>query len=117
MPTSQTLTDLGGKKISDLIGDDVKISSAGEVTGTLKHVDSWKEFSGTVSEQSGYYFPVKLDDKYSGKKVTVKGKKQKTAQDLEWVLRVENADSTYTFTAESKEILKLSFKNATFSGQ
>lgn len=118
MPTDQSLTELGNKSVSDLIGDDIKISKDGAVTGTLKKVEGWTEFDSKNSElQSGHYFPIKLDDKYAGKKITVKGKRQKTAQDLEWVLRVESTSSKFTFTAEGEEapFLTLTFEGATLS--
>lgn len=113
---SQTLDDLGGKQISELIGDDIKIDATGAVTGTIKKITSWQDFSSIPSEQNGYYFPVILDDKYKDKEITCKGEKTKKARETEWVLLVKNQDSKFTFsTTEDGDILTLTFKGATLS--
>lgn len=108
------------KKVSELIGTDVAISYkgiSGTVTGTLKKVDSWEEFT---SGAHGYFFPVKLGEEFKGKPITCTGKHEKTATDLEWVLRVTedgNDPTSFTFKCEDKEILKLDFSKATFEGK
>lgn len=104
-----------GKKVSDLIGDDISISwdgVSGTVKGTLNSVTEWKQFSNSEKEQSGHYFPISLDSKYSGKDVKVTGSKVKTAQDTEWVLRVDDCKQ-FTFECDGKTILKLDFNDAT----
>lgn len=110
----QTLGDLG-KSVKDLISPDTAIDFTGAVTGTLNYVQNWTEFNSDPAEQNGNYFPVHIDDRYSGKAITCKGEKTKTANDLDWVLFVKGKDSKFTFECEGKTILTLTFKNATFA--
>lgn len=109
----RSLTSPSGKTGSDLISEDTKIDEQGAVTGTLKYVSEWKEFSDDPEEQKGYFFPVVLDSKYEGKEITLTGTKTKKATDLEWALLLKNGkESTFTFsTDEDGEILKLTFKD------
>lgn len=120
MPTDQSLSTLGNKSISELIGDDVRIDPSGAVTGEIKYVSSWPEFdTGHVENQKGFFFPIKLDESHSGKKITVKGKQTKTVEDLEWILRFEDTSATFTFTEESQDapFLTLSFTGASLTGK
>lgn len=110
----QTLTGLG-KTAADLISPDTSIDFLGNVTGTLKYVKDWTEFSTEPSEQSGNYFPVHIDDAYKGKEITCKGEKTTTANDLDWVLLVKGKDATFTFECEGKVILTLKFAGATLA--
>lgn len=83
------------------------------MTGTLHYVEGFKEFS--ARQANGYYFPIKLGEKYSGKEITCKGKSTKKATDLDWLLYVVDNKSTFTFsTVEDGTILTLSFENAVF---
>lgn len=90
------------------------IGADGAVTGTLKYVEGWTAFNESdISEQSGHFFPLKLDEKYSGKQITCTGTKTKTSQDLEWVLRVADSSSKFTFsTDEDGTFLTLDFSGA-----
>lgn len=111
---------MNGKSVSDLIGDDVKVSKDGAVTGTLKHVSNWTWFNPTEpDEQEGNYLPFKLGDDYIGKNVTVQreGGKTKTAQETEWIVRVPDNNTVYTVKADEVSDLKLTFKNATLQNQ
>lgn len=110
----QSLKGLG-KTVSELVSDDTAISSSGAVTGTLKYVQGWAAFSTEPSEQSGHFFPVHIADKYQGKKITCKGEKTKTAEDLDWVLLVKSTDSKFTFECEEQTILTLTFTGATLA--
>lgn len=90
------------------------IDSSGAVTGTLNYITGWEQFSNIEDEQSGNYFPLKLDEKYSGKEITCVGTTTKKANDLEWVLLVKNNESTFKFSTNADEnFLTLTFKNAT----
>lgn len=101
------------KKVSDFISEDTAIDADGKVTGTLHYVENFTEFGG--KQTNGYYFPVKLDEKYASKEITCKGKSTKKATDLSWLLFVVDNQSTFTFsTVEDGTILTLSFENATF---
>lgn len=103
-----------GKKVSDLIENDVAISwngVDGTVNGTLKKVENWSEFSSAEKEQSGHFFPLSLDAQYASKPITVIGSNTKTATDTEWVLRVDDCKK-FTFQCEGKTILTLDFSKA-----
>lgn len=109
---SKAYSTLGEKKVSDLITPDTFVDRHGGVYGTLKYVSGWTQFNQSdANEQSGNYFPIDLGDKYKGQEITCEGKNKKTAEDTEWVLRVENNDSTFKFSTGDKEILNLNFKN------
>ena len=91
----QSLKSPSGKMGSDLVSEDTMISKDGSVIGTLKYVSQWKEFSNSKEEQSGYYFPVILDEKYKGKEITCTGTKVTKAVDLECsrIIRNQNLHS------------------------
>ena len=112
---SATPGGIEGKKVSDLIGDDIDIrwdGVVGVVHGTLNNVTEWTQFSGDESEQSGHFFPVSLNSRYSGKDISVTGSKKKTVSDTEWVLRVDDCKE-FTFECDGETILKLDFNLAT----
>ena len=69
-------------------------------------------------ENSGNYFPFKLDDAYSGKPITVKrtsgSKSEKTVSDTEWILRLtDGKQTTYQILSGDSVIAELNFENAT----
>lgn len=105
------------KKASDIMSEDVAIGFDGAVTGTLKYVPLWKEFSSNEAQQKGHYIAVRLKAPYNAKPVTVTGKNSKTETDEDWVLIVENNDSTFKFESEGKELFTLTFKDAVFEGR
>lgn len=105
--------DAGGKKVSELISADTKIDPSGKVTGTI-HKVTMDSFGG----KEGYYFPVTLDSKYQGQKITVTGVNgPKTAADLDWLIEIANAQTKVTFATDtSKVFLTLTFESVTFDG-
>ncbi len=115
MPTE--LSDGLGKSIGDLIEGDVKIGKSGAVTGTLKAVTGYTGFSGTASEQSGHYLPLKLNAKYGGQSISVQrnGKAAKVSTDLEWILRVPSNSTTFEIKANDSPVITLNFTNATLA--
>lgn len=92
------------------------IAKDGSVIGTLKYVASWPEFNKSdIEEQSGNYFPLTLDKKYGGQDITVKknGNAGKTVSETEWVLRVPDKETKFTFaTNENDVFLTLNFNGA-----
>ena len=57
-------TECFGKYVRDLQEDNISASGEGFnvlMTGTLKYVKDWKQFSSVVSEQSGHYLAIKID--------------------------------------------------------
>lgn len=120
IPTQSQTLSLGSKKVSELIGSDVRVLSDGSVVGTLKYVPNYREFNETnVGEQSGNYFPLTLDAKYRNKPITVEKEDgtSKTATDTEWILRVKDKGSMFTFKDDQTEIVKLNFAKATLEGE
>lgn len=100
------------KKVSDLIDADVQISADGKVTGTVKKVENFTDFS--KEETEGYYFPLTLGEKFSGKEITCKGMEvpETKSHDLDWILKLSNGkESKFTFSAEDAPTLELTFKD------
>lgn len=96
---------MGTMTYNDLVGDDFTLTAAGKtvkVTGKIKNVKSWPEFSNTAEEQAGHYLPLVLPAKYLNQKVTVGGlKKTKTVTlkgDTILIVRMEGIQSADTFT-------------------
>lgn len=118
-PQSQSLNDYGvgeTKTVSDLIGENVTIQwtgTNGKVMGDIKKIDDpWTDFS--LSDNTGHFFPVELDEQYEGERITAIGARQKTVTDRKWVLRVENAKSNkFTFKKGSDTLFVLDFSEAT----
>ena len=111
-PQSQTLL---GKRVSSLVGNDLKVLKDGTVTGTLKKVTGYTDFSSNPEEQSGYYFPFKLTK--TGKKMSLKkngvaaeGKENMTF-DPEIILRVSKED-TWKIEVDESEVITFNFEKA-----
>lgn len=107
-------------KTKDLMDDDVQIAwvseTEGAVYGTLKYISDFEAFSSNKTEQSGNYFALMLDEALKDKEITTKknGAVSKTGiKDLEWILRIENIDTTFTFEADGEKLFTLDFKSAT----
>lgn len=71
-------------------------------------------------ENSGNYFPFTADNSYKGKPITVKrtsgGTSEKTATDLNWVLRLtDGTDTTYEISSEGNIIAVLDWLGATLA--
>lgn len=114
----QTLKDLGGRLVSELISADTRISAGGAVTGTLKYITGVTAFGDEATE--GNFFPLVLNDKYKNKTKTVKrdGAARNTSTDQEWVMYVPAKETKFTFeTDEDGEFLSLSFESATLEGR
>ena len=60
MAQDATPFENGEKKVSDLMEPGAIISDNGDVTATLKQVDSWTEYSAS-GPNSGYFFPTQID--------------------------------------------------------
>lgn len=121
VPAQDQSLGLGGKQAKDLVSADTAILADGSVTGTLYHVSDFEAFNpGNLVEQSGNYFPMHLDDeKYGGKAITVKrgdAGSGKTANELDWILRVPSKETTFTFSEGGKDFLTLNFTKANLQG-
>lgn len=111
-PADQSLL---GKKVSDLVGDDLAVRADGTVTGTFHYVTDFTEFSSTVEEQQGYYFPFHLT--VTGEKMTFRKNgevsKENLAFDPDILFRVE-ADTTFEVLVDNQSIVTFQFHAATF---
>ena len=114
-PQGQTLL---GKRVSSLVGSDLKVLKDGSVTGTIKNVTGYTQFSSKLEEQSGYYFPFKLTQ--TGTKMTIKKNsvaaegKENMAFDPEIILRVTKTD-TFTIEVDGSPVVTFNFQKATFN--
>lgn len=107
---------LYGKRVSSLIGDDVKVYEDGTVTGTFKHVTGYTGFNGEdPEEQEGYYFPFKLTKTGTTMSFEKNGEPGKT--NIPWeadnVFRVTASD-TFTVSVDDEEVITFNFAKATF---
>ena len=71
-------------------------------------------------ENTGNYFPFKVDNTYAGKPITVErmsgGKSTKTANDTEWILRLtDNTETKFKISQGSTVIANLDFSGATLA--
>lgn len=115
LPTSST--PIEGKKVSDLIGKDVKVGPDGSVSGTLPYVPEYPGFSSDSKEQSGYYFPVYID-RDGDKITTVKDGVTRTAtfpDDHLLVARLNSQNTTLKISVDDTEITTLNFSGATLA--
>ena len=108
--------DLYGKTVGDMLGDDVKVSADGAVTGTFKHVTGYTGFNSTdAAEQEGYFFPFTLAKK--GKTMSFYKNGTLTKENIPWeannVFRV-SADDVFRVDVDGEKALELSFKGAVF---
>lgn len=108
---------LYGKRISSLIGDDVKVLKDGTVMGTLKHVTDYTQFNeSNPLEQEGYFFPFKLTQE--GSKMTFKKNGVEVKKDISWealnVFRVTKTD-TFEVLVDGSSVVTFNFAKATFA--
>lgn len=98
-----------------MICDDVRIAANGDVTGTLPYVASYPDFSSSVDEQHGNYFPVYID-REGGQITTDKdgvSKMNDFPDDHLLVIRVDKQSTTVKITVDSDVITTLNFAGAT----
>lgn len=123
-PQGQPLTGYGvgeDKTTDELMGADVSVEwtgTDGRVTGNFPKVTGFSGFSKTPAEQEGHYFCFELDKQYEGQKVTVIGAHQKTAQDLKWVIRLDElyaGSKKLTVKVGGVTIFTLDFSGATLA--
>ena len=87
---------LFGKTVNELQSD--VVVSDDEVTGTLKHVDGYVDFSSNVSEQSGNYLALKIEAEPAEAETVVElvgGTKGPVTldEDMNIVLLIKNKDT------------------------
>ena len=110
IPSGETSLNLGEKTVQDLCEN---LSIEGDnVTGSLKHIDNWTEFSKT--DNSGNFIPLYFEEAKGQPKGTVKCELKGTGVKLKKpvavdekdgliVFQVHNKDNTIEITSEGKE--------------
>ncbi len=105
--------NLGEKTVQDLC-ENLSIDDTGKVTGALKHVTNWTEFSSNEDEKTGNYIPLYFEEAKGQAKGTVKCEIKGTGVKLKKpvsvdskdgliVFQVHNKDNTIEITSEGKE--------------
>ena len=118
VPAQDQGLNLGEKTVKELIEPGTAIEwdgTDGTITGQLKKVEAWEEWG---APEGGHFFPLKLDSRYDGKSVTVEGTVKRSATDLLWVLKVDeavNASKKFTITAEDLPPVTLDASKATLA--
>ena len=107
---------LYGKRVSSLVGDDIKVFEDGTVTGTLKHLTGYTGFNeAEPEEQEGYFFPFRLSQ--AGTTMTFKKNGEETKKDIAWeadnVFRVTASD-TFEVVVDGSSVVTFNFSQATF---
>lgn len=110
------------KPVSEMMSADTYVDKNGRVIGTLKYIDNFEAFNSTdITEQSGYYFPVKLGTSTSsGTKMTLIKNgipvKEDAVFEQEFLLRIdENKPNTaWTIQVDGTDIVSLYFRSADF---
>ena len=111
---SQSLTDLGGKKISELVGENFKYTVDGTnvtATGDVNNIETaWTEFEH-AGNNTGHFVPIQFPAYLKGQKVKLEGaKKAKTItvdDGLLLIQRLENltANTLTVKTAPGGELI------------
>ncbi len=112
IPSNETSLNLGEKTVQDLCEN---LSIEGDnVTGSLKHIEGWKEFSSKSDEQTGNYLPLYFEEAKGQPKGTIKCEIKGTGAKLKKpvavdekdgliVFQIHNKDNTIEITSEGKE--------------
>ncbi len=80
--------------------------------------EPWTQFNTDPTDNTGHFFPIELDKKYDGEKITVIGKRQKTDASRFWVLRAENSkNGKFTFKKGSETLFVLDLSGAAPMGE
>lgn len=109
------------KSVGNLIGEDVFVSKTGNVSGTLKYVQGFTDFSNIPDEQNGHYMPFELKQK--GQKMSIRKNghtnpaKENMTFDPSIVLRIESTSDTFTILVDGNEVVTLKFTKATLQPQ
>lgn len=100
-----------------MISDSTSIDKDNKVTGIIKYIGDFKDFSDNPEEQKGNFFPIELTT--TGKKLTLKKNgiagENKTDMkfDKDIIFRVAQKTDTLTVEVDGKEVGTFSFDNAT----
>lgn len=107
VPDQQAQTGIGTKTVSELIGDNFKLSVSGTTvtaTGDVKNIEEpWMEYSST--DNTGHFAIIKLPAELKGQKITLEGRTKgnrtvKVDDDLLLVQRLENLTEAKKLTVK-----------------
>ena len=107
VPDQQAQTGIGTKTVSELIGDNFKLSVSGTTvtaTGDVKNIEEpWTEFSNT--DNTGHFAIIKLPAELKDQKVTLEGRTKgsrtvKVDESLLLVQRLENLTEAKKLTVK-----------------
>ena len=113
IPTGETSLNLGEKTVQELC-ENLSIDGTGKVTGALKHITNWTEFSKDSDENTGNFIPLYFEEAKGQPKGTIKCELKGTGAKLKKpvavdskdgliVFQVHNVDNTIEITSEGKE--------------
>lgn len=106
-----------GKKIEELIADDVVVDVKGNVHGTLHYVENYTQFyPGNADQQEGYYFPFTLNTTGTIMTLKVNGVATKTniPFDPDVLFRISDPTLIYEVEVDGVTIISLDFSRANF---
>ncbi len=120
IPSGETSLNLGEKTVQDLC-DNVSLDDD-NVTGALKHIAKWEEFSSKEDEQTGNFLPLYIEEAKGQAKGTIKCELKGTGTKLKKpvavdekdgliVLQIHNQDNTIEITSEGKETRTLTLSS------
>lgn len=107
VPDQQAQTGIGTKTVSELIGENFKLTVDGTTvtaTGDVKNIaEAWEEFSKT--DNTGHFVIIKLPAMLKGQKITLEGRTKgnrtvKVDDDLLLVQRIENLTEAKKLTVK-----------------
>ncbi len=122
VPDQQAQTGIGAKTVSDLVGENFKLSVAGTTvtaTGDVKNItEPWGDFS--AADNTGHFAIIKLPAILKGQKVTLEGRTKGARtvtvdDDLLLVQRIENltAAKKLTVKKDGQLVMEVDFSGIT----
>ena len=122
VPDQQAQTGIGTKKVSDLIGENFKLTVAGTTvtaTGDVENIaEPWEEFS--TADNTGHFAIIKLPAILKDQKVTFEGRAKgartvKVDDSLLLVQRIENLTEAKKLTVkkDGQLVMEVDFSGIT----
>lgn len=112
-------TEWLGKKISDLVADDIVVEADGTVNGTI-HYAAFEAFDGVdTTNQTGHYFPFVLNTTGTTMSLKVNGvvTKEDVPFDSEIIFRIADPSYSYEVLVDGESYISLNFAKAKFENE